>query len=133
MENAVQIRGATAQDAQVFFALNWPLTGRGWPPPEAALALAHPGPERVLLAFVAGDRRGLPCGLLKRSACYSRPSVSDGADAAPCRPEPWAAAEGCRRLTPGREAVRAHRRGNSSIKARCQIGHWPQRGGPPRG
>ena len=52
MENAVQIRGATAQDAQVFFALNLAFNGEGVASPqEAALALAHPGPERVLLAF----------------------------------------------------------------------------------
>lgn len=76
MENAVQIRGATAQDAQVFFALNLAFNGEGVASPqEAALALAHPGPERVLLAFVAGEPAGFLCGLLKRSACYSRPSA----------------------------------------------------------
>lgn len=61
METAVQIRGATAQDAQVFFALNLAFNGEGVASPqEAALALAHPGPERVLLAFVAGGAGGLP-------------------------------------------------------------------------
>ncbi len=68
MENAVQIRGATAQDARVFFALNLAFNGEGVASPqEAALA--------VLLAFVAGEPAGFLCGLLKRSACYSRPSA----------------------------------------------------------
>lgn len=76
MENAVQIRGATAQDAQVFFALNLAFNGEGVASPqEAALVLAHPGSERVLLAFVDGEPAGFLCGLLKRSACYSRPSA----------------------------------------------------------
>ena len=76
MENAVYIRGATAQDAQAFFALNLAFNGEGVASPqEAALVLAHPGSERVLLAFVAGEPAGFLCGLLKRSACYSRPSA----------------------------------------------------------
>ena len=76
MENAVYIRGATAQDAQAFFALNLAFNGEGVASPqEAALVLAHPGSERVLLAFVDGEPAGFLCGLLKRSACYSRPSA----------------------------------------------------------
>lgn len=76
MERAVTVRPALPEDGQVLFALNLAFNGEGVASPqEAALALAHPGPERVLLAFVAGEPVGFLCGLLKRSACYSRPSA----------------------------------------------------------
>ena len=76
MENAVQIRGATAQDAQVFFALNLAFNGEGVASPRRRFGFGPPpGPSGVLLAFVAGEPAGFLCGLLKRSACYSRPSA----------------------------------------------------------
>ena len=76
MERAVTVRPALPEDGQVLFAMNRAFNGEGVASPqEAALALAHPGPERVLLAFVAGEPAGFLCGLLKRSACYSRPSA----------------------------------------------------------
>ena len=76
MERAVTVRPALPEDGQVLFALNLAFNGEGVASPqEAALALAHPGPEQVLLAFVAGEPAGFLCGLLKRSACYSRPSA----------------------------------------------------------
>ena len=76
MERAVTVRSALPEDGQVLFAMNRAFNGEGVASPqEAALALAHPGPERVLLAFVAGEPAGFLCGLLKRSACYSRPSA----------------------------------------------------------
>ena len=76
MERAVTVRPALPEDGQVLFAMNRAFNGEGVASPqEAALALAHPGPEQVLLAFVAGEPAGFLCGLLKRSACYSRPSA----------------------------------------------------------
>ena len=76
MERAVTVRPALPEDGQVLFAMNRAFNGEGVASPqEAALALAHPGSERVLLAFVAGEPAGFLCGLLKRSACYSRPSA----------------------------------------------------------
>lgn len=76
MERAVTVRPALPEDGQVLFAMNRAFNGEGVASPqEAALALAHPGPERVLLAFVAGEPAGFLCGLLKSSACYSRPSA----------------------------------------------------------
>ena len=70
MERAVTVRPALPEDGQVLFAMNRAFNGEGVASPqEAALALAHPGPERVLLAFVAGEPVGFLCGLLKRSAC----------------------------------------------------------------
>lgn len=69
MERAVTVRPALPEDGQVLFAMNRAFNGEGVASPqEAALALAHPGPERVLLAFVAGEPAGFLCGLLKRSA-----------------------------------------------------------------
>ena len=54
MERAVTVRPALPEDGQVLFAMNLAFNGEGVASPqEAALALAHPGPERVLLAFVA--------------------------------------------------------------------------------
>ena len=152
MENAVQIRGATAQDAQVFFALNLAFNGEGVASPqEAALALAHPGPERVLLAFVAGEPAGFLCGLLKRSACYSRPSAEvlrlllsalrrgDGAVRLPRLPPPGrgpAAAGGFSgRLPPRGRGGRhgAHRGGQRPRPGLVsKDGLFPQRGGPLR-
>ena len=76
MERAVTVRPALPEDGQVLFAMNRAFNGEGVASPqEAALALAHPGPEQVLLAFVAGEPAGFLCGLLKGSACYSRPSA----------------------------------------------------------
>ena len=52
MERAVTVRPALPEDGQVLFAMNRAFNGEGVASPqEAALALAHPGPERVLLAF----------------------------------------------------------------------------------
>ena len=90
MERAVTVRPALPEDGQVLFAMNRAFNGEGVASPqEAALALAHPGSERVLLAFVAGEPAGFLCGLLKRSACYSRPSAEgDGAVRLPRLPPP---------------------------------------------
>lgn len=109
MENAVQIRGATAQDAQVFFALNLAFNGEGVASPqEAALALAHPGPERVLLAFVAGEPAGFLCGLLKRSAwLLSALRRGDGAVRLPRLPPPGQWPGSCWRLSWTPAATRA--------------------------
>lgn len=63
MENAVQIRGATAQDAQVFFALNLAFNGEGVASPqEAALALAPPGPSRCCWPLWPGSLRASSAG-----------------------------------------------------------------------
>lgn len=65
------VRPAVPEDAAALFQLNREFNGEGVASPgEMAAALAEPGPERVLLAFAAGEHAGFLCGIVKRSACY---------------------------------------------------------------
>ena len=141
MERAVTVRPALPEDGQVLFAMNRAFNGEGVASPqEAALALAHPGSERVLLAFVAGEPAGFLCGLLKRSACYSRPSAEgDGAVRLPRLPPPGrgpaAAGSFPGRLPPRGRGGRhgAHREGQRPRPGPIsKYGFRPQRGGPLR-
>lgn len=72
------IRPAQAHDAPAFAKLNREFNGAGDEVASAqdvARALAQPGPERVLLAFVSGEPVGFLCGVIYRSACYWRASA----------------------------------------------------------
>ena len=69
------IRLAQPQDAPAFAKLNREFNGGGEEvasAQEAAAVLTQSGPERVLLASLAGEPVGFLCGVVYRSACYWR-------------------------------------------------------------